>query len=360
MNENPLLKALPPETDYVTYLTILEFNLSRDQLPTLHEILQDVTLTTNIGWDLVHLLLPLLPESKQCLQDVARLGNPREVILKVTESLEAIGNHLVKDEDVDSESGEHDEPQLPDEEAESSSALSPDAPVKRSPNDFKTLTLQFEILLDMLSVLHLRIKTKYPSRFLFTSLKAILFAYSHLATEDAATMRLLEFVKQFVQSKKPELPSRSSSSTTLVTVDPLSSNPTDRKVSETNETSNGTPSIPDLEALKRKMETLPLSAPDPEAQENDGPAPNEMAIQTREVQSFLTCALNDYIEALPSVKEAPGLAWAKRLQEAYHPEKIIPGRQTHTAMFQVDPNLTHRDEILRQFRVGMCSRKFYV
>lgn len=60
MADNPLLKALPPETDYISYLTILEYSLTAEQLPTLHKILQDTTLTANIGWDLVHLLLPLL------------------------------------------------------------------------------------------------------------------------------------------------------------------------------------------------------------------------------------------------------------------------------------------------------------
>src|SRR6266571_4037768 len=85
--QNPLLAALPPATDYITYLTIIEYNLTADILPTLHQVLQDAKLTVNIGWDLVHLLLPLLPDSQQCLQDIAVRGNPREVILKVTEAL---------------------------------------------------------------------------------------------------------------------------------------------------------------------------------------------------------------------------------------------------------------------------------
>lgn len=85
--ENPLLEAKPPATDYITYLTIVEYNLTLENLPVLHEVLQDTNLTTNIGWDLLHLLIPLLPASQQCLQDIARLGNPREVVLKVTEAL---------------------------------------------------------------------------------------------------------------------------------------------------------------------------------------------------------------------------------------------------------------------------------
>ena len=39
--ENPLLAALPPATDYMTYLTLVEYNLTEDNLPTLHQVLQD-------------------------------------------------------------------------------------------------------------------------------------------------------------------------------------------------------------------------------------------------------------------------------------------------------------------------------
>ncbi|TKA63270.1 hypothetical protein B0A55_10211, partial [Friedmanniomyces simplex] len=100
-DESPLIKALPPESDYITYLTIVEYNLNPENLPILHKVLQDETLAINIGWDLVHLLVPFLPESEQCLQDIARLGNPREVILKVTESLRLIEYESPDDESLD-------------------------------------------------------------------------------------------------------------------------------------------------------------------------------------------------------------------------------------------------------------------
>ena len=106
--EDPLLNALPPASDYLTYLTIIEYNLTKERIPLLHDILQDEALTTNIGWDLVHLLLPFLPEAEACLEDVARLGNPREVILKVTELLEEMGRNDDEDEDADSPSDEGD------------------------------------------------------------------------------------------------------------------------------------------------------------------------------------------------------------------------------------------------------------
>ena len=56
-DESPLITALPPQTDYISYLTIIEHYLSEDTLPILHKVLQDEKLTTNIGWDLVHLLV---------------------------------------------------------------------------------------------------------------------------------------------------------------------------------------------------------------------------------------------------------------------------------------------------------------
>lgn len=73
-----------PTTDPFTYLTIVETNLSKDVLPVLCDVLQQKPdLTAKIGWDLVHLLIPLLPEAKQCLQTIARLGNPREVVSRL-------------------------------------------------------------------------------------------------------------------------------------------------------------------------------------------------------------------------------------------------------------------------------------
>ena len=45
--KNPLIEALPPATDYLTYLTIIEYNLNPENLSTLHEVLQDTKLTTS-------------------------------------------------------------------------------------------------------------------------------------------------------------------------------------------------------------------------------------------------------------------------------------------------------------------------
>ena len=81
-----LKESKPPATDAATYLTIIEMSLTPELLPTLEEILDDVEVTSEIGWDLVDMLIPV-PGSQGCLDRVARLGNPREVIIKVLEDL---------------------------------------------------------------------------------------------------------------------------------------------------------------------------------------------------------------------------------------------------------------------------------
>lgn len=176
-SDDPLVQALPPNTDYLTYCTLLEYQLTPQRLPLLHTLLQDEKLTTNIGWDLVKLLLPMLPASTECLHDVARLGNPREVILRVSESLMQL--HQEDDEDDLSDA----EKPLP------------------------LHTLQFNCLLAMLSVLHSRIQTKSPSRFVATSLQAALEAYTAMPSNET-TMALLEFLRELelTPTKRPAPP----------------------------------------------------------------------------------------------------------------------------------------------------------
>ena len=332
MSDNPLLKALPPETDYLTYLTLLEYNLTLEQLPTLHEILQDTTLTANIGWDLVHLLLPFLPASQQCLQDVARLGNPREVVLKVTEILEEIGTEEVNE----TEDGGADEDQeevvglgklkiagdgletvagseinVVDTAQEQPKVLTPEA--KEKP---PSKSVQFIALLEMLSILHPRIKTKYPSRFLSTSLRAILPAYTQVAATQEATEAVLGFTKALSGARRPRLPPRKSSNAVL---------------------------------LQRKAATK--SAPDPEGKD-EVLAPDEVALQNRLLQSFLTHAIDDYMLAVSASGEISGLAWSSRLQEKLHPERIIPDRKPYGVMFAEEDTLHGRDAVLGQIVVN--------
>ena len=323
MAENPLLKALPPASDYLTYLTILEYNLTADQLPTLHTILQDTTLTANIGWDLVHLLLPLLPASRQCLLDVARLGNPREVVLKVTEILEGLkvdgtGKFPdIKEEDVD-ELGNLSLAENEDIELSKEQVVSPPlqttSPKRSSKHAHKP---QFIILLEMLSILHPRIKTKYPSRFLSTSLREILSVYLNLAANIEATDAVLSFIKAVSGRGRPKLPPRKS--TTVVPVH---------------------------EAAK--------IAPDPEGQENSS-APEESELHNRLLQSFLTFVIDDFVSSVQSDEEIAGLAWSCRLQEKLFPDKVIQGRVTYEETFANREELHERDVIVGRIVVSTGS-----
>ncbi|KAI4285988.1 MAG: hypothetical protein L6R38_000215 [Xanthoria sp. 2 TBL-2021] len=326
-NDNPLIKALPPAVDYLSYLTILEYNLTLEQLPLLHDILQDTTLTANIGWDLVHVLLPLLPQSQQCLQDVARLGNPREVVLKVTELLEALATpdeEITEEEDEDeqeqldgSERAEDSRPDDPPTGTAVSNEKNTSAAGSRQAGDSTSREgpskiSQFSTLLDMLAILHPRIKTKYPSRFLSTSLQAVLPAYATLVQDAQATDAVLRFINTFAGTKRPRLPPRKSST-----------------------------------QVPTKAAQLPPAAPDPEATE-ESLAPEETALKERLLQSFLTFVAEGYMSSLPVDHDAPALSWSTRLLEHLHPEKNIPGRRTICEAFEEDEALHRRDSTIGQ------------
>ncbi|KAL9584480.1 MAG: hypothetical protein Q9212_002091, partial [Teloschistes hypoglaucus] len=329
-DNNPLLKALPPELDYISYLTVLEYNLTAEQLPVLHGILQDTTLTANIGWDLVHLLLPLLPDSQTCLQDVARLGNPREVVLKVTELLEGLATLDGPPED------EEDQEELAEELAglevqeegkdqkeqsnvgdtiPSQDVASQEATEQKDgsePRDVPPKVMQFSALVDILAILHPRIKTKHPSRFLSTSLQAVLPAYATLLKHDETTETLLTFIKTFAGARRPKLPPRKSSTQILT-------QPQARNTS--------------------------LSAPDPEG--NDEPvAPEEEALQRKLLQSFLTFVVEGYMSSIPADDDVVAMSWSSRLRERLHPDKNIPGRRTLREAFEHDEELHRRDSVI--------------
>lgn len=259
--EDPLVQTLPPATDYLTYLTLLEYQLTPDRLPLLHQILQDEKLTTNIGWDLVDLLLPMIPGSTECLQDIARLGNPREVILRVSEALMQLQPEEESDDDADSQAGKT----LP------------------------THILKFNCLLSMLSVLHSRLQTKSPSRFIATSLQAALEAYTTMPS-DESTLALLEFLREISPNKRPAPPPRARSESSVW------------KVAE-------------------------KSAPDPEAEvPSQSPSPSadiETLLVRKFIQFGLLELLKSYLLSFSSPMD-PGMAWAVRMQEHLHPSLRLP------------------------------------
>ncbi|KAH7385885.1 YAP-binding/ALF4/Glomulin [Pyrenochaeta sp. MPI-SDFR-AT-0127] len=310
--EHPLLASRPPVTDPITYLTIIEYNLSEETLPVLHKVLQDSELTATIGWDLVHLLLPLLPASEECLQDIATKGNPRECVLKVTEALRLL--------EFQERQGETDEEEDDAEESEHTLKI-PEVGLgesSTSPAFQRTIlpplpVLKFEILLDVLATLHRRVKTKYPSRFLSTSLQAVLVAYNRANTHiEELTLSAIKFVKTLSGTKRPHLPSRRSSGNLLRT---------------------GTGQ----------------SEPDPEAQ-SEAPGSEETKLVNRLLQSFLTHILEDYVLSLTSDDDVPGLSWASRLIEKYQPQRVPnkPNYQKYADRFAKDEDLTSRTAILGQ------------
>lgn len=311
--EHPLLAARPPATDPITYLTIVEYNLSEENLPVLHEVLQDKELTADIGWDLIHLLLPLLPASEDCLQAIAAKGNPRECILKVTEALRLLEfeepHQETDDEDEDREEGSGRQLKIPEVEVGESSTT-PGLPRTILP---PLPVLKFEVLLELLAVLHARVKTKYPSRFLSTSLQAVLFAYNRANTHiEELTLSAIKLVKTLSGTKRPHLPSRRSSTNMLRT---------------------GTG----------------LSEPDPEAQ-SEAPSPDETSLVNRLLLSFITHILEDYILSLTSDDDVPGLSWSSRLMEKYEPSRIPnkPNYQKYADRFAQDEDLASRSSILGQ------------
>jgi hypothetical protein len=286
-----IMSSIPPQTDYLTYLTILESHLSPEILPALNEILQDAVLTQNIGWDLIQLLLPL-SGAEPCLNTIARIGNPREVVLKVTEALRSLS--LGDDaEERDGSDGVLEEGPHQGDEQVTTGPPAPSDPDK------------FCILLSLLSTLHPRIKTKYPSRFLSTSLTAAMSSYQ---PSSRATSAVISFVHALSGTKRPPLPQRK----------------------------------PTMVASSNGATAVAPSAPDPEATAEE---PQEEAIQKKLLQSFITHVLEEYVNA-------NRMEWSARLQEHFEPTKIVPGRKTFGEAFKQDPLLQERDAIVGQLAVS--------
>lgn len=293
-------ESRPPTTDYLTYLTIVESHLSPEILPTLQEILEDTELTQSIGWDLIQLLLPI-PGSEGCLTTIARLGNPREVILKVTEALSLL--------DLSPETNESDD----DIDEDAIDVANRVDGLKVSDNQEPTNIDKFCTLLSLLAILHPRIKTKYPSRFLSTSLIAVLSVYypSHQATHAVTT-----FIHALSEEKRPMLPKRQSS-------------------------------VASVASLTLVRTTSGNVAPDPEATDED---PNEGAIKKKLLQSFATHVLEEYVKV-------NGLEWAARLKENFDPSKVIPNRKSWGDMYRDDPDLQERDICVGQLVVSEMFRR---
>ncbi|KAI1173734.1 YAP-binding/ALF4/Glomulin [Nemania sp. FL0916] len=222
--------------DTFTYLTILQYHANTPGiLPTLNEVLQDADLTREIGWDLVWTLIPIAG-CEDCLETVARLGNPREVIIKVMEALNALSRLGESQDEID------------DDEEEDDASRSTAKP-SSVPNRIITL-------IGMLAILQRRIKTKHPSRFLGPSLVSVLDAYQ---PTPEVTTAVINLVRSLSGRRRPPLPQRTSS------------------IDVANPDEHG---------------DISKNAPDPEAELEDD---EEVNLNCRLLQSFTTCVLQRYV-----------------------------------------------------------------
>ena len=204
----------------------------------------------------------MLPGSTECLQDVSRLGNPREVILRVCEALEHLQPGYGHDDEEEADEGS-----------------------KTLPKHI----LQFNCLLAMLSTLHTRLQARRPSRFVATSLKAALEAYETM-TCDETTLALLEFLRDLSPNKRPAPPPRAPSESSVLRVSQASA--------------------PDPEAE--------VASPSPAKD-------NETQLVRKFVQFGLLEMLKLYLLSFSDPLD-PGMAWTTRVQEKLHPNLRLPAQ----------------------------------
>lgn len=355
--EDPLVAALPPATDYMTYLTLLEYQLTPQNLPTLSRLLSDDDgkLAEEIGWDLLRLLLPLLKdtprEANRCLEIVARRGNPREMIVRVAEELEKLGDEFdelgPEDDDNDDLGSVNEKNELPTFPGEArrihlgqmtlegmpeAKAPAEEPPVEsdetvraeNQPASIKSQKLQ--ALFNMLGILHPRIKTQYPSRFLATSLPAALGAYRQIPISTATTSSFLAVLEKLAGKQRPSLPPRSSTQGLGIS----------------------TPKPPSSSATT----TAPLPDPEAKAEEEEtgvkAPSEEENSIILRLLDAVILEVLDEYMSSL-APENHPCMSWTARLRERLEPERVFPGVSTETKLWQETQELKERDTLLDRF-----------
>lgn len=351
-HKDELAAAVHAKMDPITLLVWCEQSLSPKELPTLNRLLKedDGTLVQEIGWNLLEIVLPMLkddrPEASKCLECIARRGNPREVIVKVAEVLEKLGEETDYSEDeadsvdeLPTFAGEADRIHLgtltldgmpgashskvPDsEEAENEQKPDEGQPVGHS---VSLSTLGFESLMSMLGILHMRIKTQYPSRFLATSLPAALGAYRRIGVTSISTMSFLSFLSK-LSGRRPQLPPRAHS------------------------VAASEPQAVEASAPRHgpAMISLPDSEPEVEGSSMQQASQNEKDIVLRLLQAVLSEALDDYMASLQS-RDPSYMSWTTRLREKYEPRRTVPGKTTESLKWKQSNQLSERDRVIDEF-----------
>jgi hypothetical protein len=341
-DESPITAALPPITDYITYLTILEYQLSPSNLNLLNNVLKkdDGTLAKEIGWDLLRLVLPMLDEvpndARECLELIAKQGNPREVVVRIAEELEKLGQSLDDVESDDSGAEEEDDDGLPTfageaprvhlgqmkldgmPDTEKIPPSQPHAMPERRQHRGSHDVLVFHALLSMLSIVHPRIKTQYPSRFLATSLPAALSAYRRMPITTGTTEVVLRCLNSLAGRQRPPVPLRSSTT-------------------EQSQTQHGQASLPDPEAPQEAQAGTNVASQ------------SEKDIIKRLLQAVMLETLDEYVASLQG-DDVASMLWTRRLRESAERKTILtaPGRPTATNIFTIPP-LNSRDILVRRF-----------
>lgn len=291
--EKVLIKLRPPTTDTATYLTYLEENLRHEHLDTLQDLLEDELLARLIGWDLIHILLPLLPDSMPCMRILAQRGNPRELVLKIAESLQnATFDEKVEDGDDEDIKNESLDPLT-------STCISPPYTtpiIQKDRYNISPPRETFEMLLDMLATLHPRIDTNYPSRFISTTLQAVLLAFCKAANKQR---RLIQPIARFVSAIH-------SANT--------------RKTCCTGNILIGSSTNLDKNTLA------------PEAR-----------IVLKLLQSFVVHVLESYVENL-SERDDPGFCWSSGLQKTLNSAKAVPHNSPFSGIASSSRSMKERHE----------------
>lgn len=177
-------------------------------------------LARDISWDLVSVLLPFLESpspttlqiAETLIASAATKGNPREVFIKVLESLSSLSwAPRPASEDGHDENG--DESENEDKAAHSGDEGEDEIPEKEEKHEGDNLVhkhslKKFHALLSALSIVHPRIAAKFPSRFLSTELTTLLglFMKSVQWLEREEVDGVLRAILEFVELAKPELP----------------------------------------------------------------------------------------------------------------------------------------------------------
>lgn len=298
--KNPIVdivRLAPPNGDPPMYMQLINKIFIEDQpspelrvelLTLLEDLLQNKGLADLIGWDLVPTLIDI-PGSESCLITIARLANPREVIISVLAELKRLDLDGIEDD------WHGEEVRVEDQNKPAAS------------NDLD----RFCFILSLLSIIHPRIKTKHPSRFLATTIHAIVQAFhpSH-----RAVMAIGKFAHIVSGKKRPTLPGRKSS-------------------------------LSIASVMRPEIESNLPPAPDPEAQEEDT---YESAIQKKLLQGLVTHMLEMYIDVYP-------LEWAGRLQESFDPKRVVAGRTSLAEAFQTTPEYQTRETVAGQLVVSAST-----